>query len=36
MIDYMFWENGASLNSFKNRTFLEHNLQKWSTVTLWK
>jgi len=28
MVDYMFWKDGVSLNSFKNKTFLEHNLQK--------
>jgi len=28
MCDYMFLKNGVSLTSFKNRTFLEHNLQK--------
>jgi len=34
MIDFMFWENGGSQNSFKKEKSLEHNLQKWGTVTL--
>jgi len=33
MVDFMFWENGVSLNSFKKEKLLEHNLLKWSTVT---